>query len=156
MNGKVCDVSDSQYEAGALPEIFQLIDTVAKKLTQRQRQRIRVIELTPPQYSILSLLWERDGRQLNELASACCCSPSTITGVVDTLEKKGLVTRELNPNDRRSLLVKLSEQGELSVDQCRVPDPLQRLPVPGRVTLVEHPCPPIPWSLRRDLSPSPP
>ena len=112
MNAKVCDVSDSQYEMGSLPEIFQLIDTVAKKLTQRQRQRIRVIELTPPQYSILSLLWERDGRQLSELASACCCSPSTITGVVDTLEKKGLVTRELNPNDRRSLLVKLTEQGE--------------------------------------------
>lgn len=112
MDGKACEVLDEQYQTGSIPEIFQLIDTLAKKLTQLQRDKIRVIELTPSQYSVLTLLWERDGRQLNELASACCCSPSTITGVVDTLENKGLVSRELNPNDRRSLLVRLTEQGE--------------------------------------------
>lgn len=112
MNEKVSDVSDIECEAGSLAEIFQLIDTVAKKLTQLQRRRIGIVALTPPQYSILRLLWERDGRQLNELASACCCSPSTITGVVDTMEKKRFVTREVNPRDRRSLLVRLTEEGE--------------------------------------------
>ncbi len=112
MGDKACDVSDIQYETGSLAEIFQLIDTLAKKLTQLQRDKIRMIELTPAQYSVLSLLWKEDGRRLNELAAACCCSPSTITGVVDTLEKKGLATRELNPNDRRSLLVTLTDQGE--------------------------------------------
>jgi DNA-binding MarR family transcriptional regulator len=34
-----------------------------------------------------------------------------MTGIVDTLENKGLVTREPNPDDRRSLLVKLTEKG---------------------------------------------
>jgi DNA-binding MarR family transcriptional regulator len=112
MDDKACHVSDIEYETGSLAEIFQLIDTLAKKLTQLQREKIRVTELTPAQYSVLTLLWKEDGRQLNELAAACCCSPSTITGVVDTLEKKGLATRELNPNDRRSLLVRLTERGE--------------------------------------------
>jgi DNA-binding MarR family transcriptional regulator len=116
MNGKVCGASDIQYESGSFPEVFQLIDTVAKKLTQLQRQRIREADLTPPQYSILSLLWDTDGRRLKELASACCCSPSTITGVIDTMEKKGFVARELNPDDRRSLLVKLTEKGEALKD----------------------------------------
>lgn len=116
MNDKTCNVPDIGYESGSLPEVFQLIDTVAKKLTQLQRQRIREADLTPPQYSILSLLRERDARRLKELASACCCSPSTITGVIDTMEKKGLVARELNPDDRRSLLVKLTEKGEALKD----------------------------------------
>jgi DNA-binding MarR family transcriptional regulator len=34
-----------------------------------------------------------------------------MTGIVDTLEKKGLVSRQPNPNDRRSLLVTLTERG---------------------------------------------
>jgi DNA-binding MarR family transcriptional regulator len=34
-----------------------------------------------------------------------------MTGIVDTLERKGLVTREPNPDDRRSLLVKLTGEG---------------------------------------------
>jgi DNA-binding MarR family transcriptional regulator len=112
MNDNACKVSHIRYESGSIPEIVQLVDTVAKKLTQFQRQTIKEADLTPAQYSILSLLWESDGRQFNELASVCCCSPSTITGIVDTLEKKGLVTREPNLKDRRSLLVKLTEQGD--------------------------------------------
>jgi len=88
------------------------VDTVAKKLRQLQRRTISEADLTPAQYSVLTLLWGSDGRQFNELAHACCCSPSTITGIVDTLEKKELVTRQSNPGDRRSLLVTLTEEGK--------------------------------------------
>jgi len=88
-----------------------LVDTVAKKLRQLQRGTISDADLTPAQYSVLSLLWERDGRQFNELASACCCSPSTITGIVDTMERNGLVARVPNPEDRRSLLARLTGRG---------------------------------------------
>ena len=35
-----------------------------------------------------------------------------MTGIVDSLERKELVTREPNPDDRRSLLVQLTESGE--------------------------------------------
>ncbi|MGB3905331.1 MAG: MarR family transcriptional regulator [Anaerolineae bacterium] len=111
MNGKVCSPPETQHESGFIPEVFRLVDTVGKKLTQLQRETIRVAELTPAQYSLLNLLWEKDSLQFNELASACCCSPSTITGIVDTMEKNGLVARVPNPNDRRSLLVKLTERG---------------------------------------------
>jgi DNA-binding MarR family transcriptional regulator len=122
MNRAQCDVSEIQYDEGSLPEIFQLLDTVAKKLTQLQRQSIRIVALTPPQYAILGLLWEKDGRPLSELAAACCCSPSTVTGIVDTLEKKGLVTRELNLEDRRSYLLQLTEQGEALKEATPDPD----------------------------------
>jgi len=67
---------------------------------------IKENNLAPSQYVILNLLWEKDRCQFHELASVCCCSRSTITGIVDTLEKKGLVVRELNPEDRRSFLSK--------------------------------------------------
>ena len=104
---------EGEREPGSVAEVYRLVDLVAKKLTRLQRQQIGFVELTPAQYSVLSLLWQRDGQQFNELASTCCCSPSTITGVVDTLERKGLVARESNPEDRRSLLVRLTDEGRV-------------------------------------------
>jgi DNA-binding MarR family transcriptional regulator len=111
VNEQDCVLPEGEYESGSVAEVYRLVDLVAKKLTRLQRQQIVGAELTPSQYSVLNLLWQRDGRQFNELASACCCSPSTITGVVDTLERKGLVARESNPEDRRSLLVRLTDEG---------------------------------------------
>ncbi|MFW9865457.1 MAG: MarR family winged helix-turn-helix transcriptional regulator [Candidatus Thorarchaeota archaeon] len=93
-------------------EIFQLINILNKKYKNLQRRVIKVESLTPPQYSILTELWKSDGKQFKELASACCCSPSTITGIIDTMEKNDLVYRKPNPNDRRSLLVKLTDKGK--------------------------------------------
>ncbi len=95
-----------------MPEIFQLIDLVNKKLKEIQRETIKEADLTPPQYFVLTLLWARDGRPFKELAAACYCSRATMTGIVDTLEKKELVNRAPNPEDRRSLLVELTEKGE--------------------------------------------
>lgn len=93
-------------------EIFQLINLLNKKYEKLQRRVVQNEDLTPPQYSILSELWKSDGKQFKELASACCCSPSTITGIVDNMESKNLVYRDKNPNDRRSLLVKLTNKGK--------------------------------------------
>ena len=94
-----------------LAEIFQLIDVVAKKLRQLQRDTTAEADLTPAQYSILTLLRERDDRPFKELAAAHHSSPATITGIVDVMEKKGLVTRQPNPDDRRSLLARLTAEG---------------------------------------------
>lgn len=92
--------------------VFELIDQVAKKLQEIQRQTVREVNLTPPQYQTLRLLWVRDGQPLKELAAANGCTPPTMTGIADTLEGKGLVTRQPNPADRRSLLVTLTEKGK--------------------------------------------
>jgi DNA-binding MarR family transcriptional regulator len=101
-----------EYQPGSMPEIFQLIDVVSKKLTQIQRETIQEANLTPPQYFVLTLLWAGDGRPLKELAAASHCSRATMTGIVDTLESKELVVRQPNPDDRRSLLVKLTASGQ--------------------------------------------
>ena len=110
-------INDSNCEEGTcealnFSDIFQLINMLNKKYEKLQRRVVKSENLTPPQYSILMELWKSDGKQFKELASACCCSPSTITGIIDNMEKNDLVHRENNPKDRRSLLVKLTEKGK--------------------------------------------
>ena len=93
--------------------MFQLIDLISKKLKTIQRHTIRESGLTPSQFFILNLLWEKDERPFKELAMINHCSRATITGLIDTLEKKEYVERKPNPDDRRSLLACLTERGRM-------------------------------------------
>jgi DNA-binding MarR family transcriptional regulator len=99
------------YQPGSMPEIFQSIELLSKKLKQLQSQTLRLTHLTPPQFFILTLLWRADGRPFKDLAKAMTCSRATITGIVDTLERKELVYRAPHPSDRRSQLVQLTQAG---------------------------------------------
>ena len=101
-----------EHRSGSMPEVFRLIELAGKRLKKIQRETIRDTDLTPPQYFVLTLLWRDDGRPLKELAAASYCSRATMTGIVDTLESKDLVTRRPNPADRRSLLVTLTDLGQ--------------------------------------------
>ncbi|HUW91303.1 MAG TPA: MarR family winged helix-turn-helix transcriptional regulator [Candidatus Nanopelagicaceae bacterium] len=93
-------------------EIYKLINRINKKFEKLQRRIIQKENLTTAQYSILQQLWKTDGVQFKTLANACCCSQSTITGIVDTMEKKDIVVRKMNPEDRRSVLVILTDKGK--------------------------------------------
>lgn len=93
-------------------DIFGLLDQVARKLREIQRLTVSEADLTPPQFQTLRLLWEQDGQTFKALASSNGITPPTMTGIADTLEKKGLVKRQPNPDDRRSLLVTLTEEGK--------------------------------------------
>ena len=93
-------------------EIFELVYKINKRMEKMQRQTVQESNLTPAQFLILKQLWEHDRKQFKELAEICHCSRSTITGVVDTMEKNGLINRIPNPKDRRSQLVKLTKKGK--------------------------------------------
>jgi DNA-binding MarR family transcriptional regulator len=105
------DLVEEEYQSASTPEVFQLIALADKRLKRIQRETTREADLTPPQFFVLTLLWEKDGRPFKEMAAAAHSSRATMTGIVDNLERKDLVTREPNPDDRRSLLVKLTEKG---------------------------------------------
>ena len=92
-------------------EVLKSLDQVARRLREIKRLTVSEVNLTPPQFQTLRLLWEKDSQPFKDLAASNGCTRPTMTGIVDTLEKNGLVTRQPNPNDRRSLLVTLTEKG---------------------------------------------
>jgi MarR family transcriptional regulator, 2-MHQ and catechol-resistance regulon repressor len=110
-NKKSCAANGLKYQADSLPEVFQLVGELAKKLNRIESQALRADHLTPPQYVILTLLCERDEQPLKNLAERLSCTRATVTGIIDTMEKKGLVRRVACPGDRRSMLVQLCAQG---------------------------------------------
>jgi DNA-binding MarR family transcriptional regulator len=60
-----------------------------------------------------------DGLRMNELAERILYSKSGFTRVVDRMEKAGLVRRVRPENDRRSILVVLTDEGRTTLERAR-------------------------------------
>jgi DNA-binding MarR family transcriptional regulator len=60
-----------------------------------------------------------DGLRMNELAERILYSKSGLTRVVDRMEEAGLVRRVRQDNDRRSILVVLTDEGRTKLAQAR-------------------------------------
>lgn len=69
-------------------------------------------DLTPSQFDIIATLGNTAGMTFKELGEKTLITKGTLTGVVDRLEEKGLVTRTMLKEDRRSTIVKLTRKGE--------------------------------------------
>lgn len=63
-------------------------------------------------FVILWVLWVWDEMETAQLAAECDLAKGTLTGMVSTLEKQGLVTRARVESDRRRVTVALTPAGE--------------------------------------------
>ncbi|MFZ5570868.1 MAG: MarR family winged helix-turn-helix transcriptional regulator [Thermodesulfobacteriota bacterium] len=66
---------------------------------------------------MLSKLGSEDGMRLTDLSRCAGLEPSTMTGLIDRMERDGLVQRSSDPHDRRSLKVTLTEKGGMIRDK---------------------------------------
>ncbi len=67
--------------------------------------------VTPGQYAVLRCLWDENGLTARRLAERLCLDGSTITGILDRMEQRGLIAKLVDPKDRRALQVMLTATG---------------------------------------------
>lgn len=68
--------------------------------------------LTGPQQLVMEVLVRSHGLSLKELSQQVSLSHSTVSGIVDRLEKRGFVKRKAHPNDRRFTVITPSKAVE--------------------------------------------
>ena len=68
--------------------------------------------LTPQQFGLLAFLWQKDGLSQTELSEKSQIDRTTMGGLIDRLEKEGLVKRLPHPEDRRAYCICLTEKGK--------------------------------------------
>lgn len=69
-------------------------------------------DLTEQQWRVLRALWERDARPLVALAQATLIQAPSLVGIVDRLQRNGLVERRRSDLDRRVVRVCLTAAGQ--------------------------------------------
>lgn len=70
------------------------------------------INLRPAEYSILSMIAENSQVTAKKLSKALNIAPPNLVSLIDLLEAKKLISKSVNENDRRSLILNLTPQGE--------------------------------------------
>jgi DNA-binding MarR family transcriptional regulator len=106
----------SESETGEL--ILALYRATHATLTALQA-RLAGLNLTASEINALAILAAGQPRSIGELAAATATKPTTLTSVLDRLVRRGLVVRQLDPADRRSFLVSLTQDGRPVADRAR-------------------------------------
>jgi DNA-binding MarR family transcriptional regulator len=112
--------AQTKETSGALPreqkaQIDRIAETIvylyteSRRLTKEQAQRHG---LTGPQLSVVKLLEQLGDVSLSELSDKIRAQNSTVTGIVDRMEREALVERKRSTEDRRVVHIQLTEKGE--------------------------------------------
>ncbi len=93
-------------------ELVERLMRSAHRLRRASAKSLAPLGLTPAQERMLRLVSRGDGPwRMGELASRMGIVPRSATSLVDGLEHAGLVGRAIDPENRRSILVSLTEHG---------------------------------------------
>lgn len=100
----------------SIRQIIRAADIDSHKLAAEHR-------ITSPQLMCLMATVEKSGITAIDIAHRIHLSASTVVGILDRLEEKGLIFRERNAEDRRQVIVTPTEKGSRMASET--PFPLQ-------------------------------
>lgn len=90
-------------------DMWNLIEATS---TEFFYDRLEAIGLHRGQPKMLRFLGENDGCRQKDIADRFFLRAASVSGVLNTLEKQGLIERRQNPKSRRETLIYLTDQGK--------------------------------------------
>lgn len=81
------------------------------------KKDMRTYGINPTEFAVLELLYNRGQQPIQKIGKKILLASSSITYVIDQLEKKGFVERVDCPHDRRIKLVSITDKGKEFMDE---------------------------------------
>jgi len=106
-------VPDRKEQIG---ELLANLNALRRMVMRYRDSYLKQRNITYSQAWVLHVVKEHDGIGVKEIADLLGITSSAATQLVDTLVKRGYLSRERSPEDRRALEVRLSDQGKKQVD----------------------------------------
>jgi DNA-binding MarR family transcriptional regulator len=75
------------------------------------RDELSKLDITPVQYGFLNYLMEKENVNAKDFSDQFGLEGSTVTGILDRLERKGLISRIIDTNDRRAYKITITDAG---------------------------------------------
>jgi DNA-binding MarR family transcriptional regulator len=107
----------------------------------------KIYNVSAAQINCLIALYENGPLSPSQIARHVMVNSSTITGIIDRLEKKGLVERLRVSQDRRVITVELTKNGRMLAEHA--PPPIQHKIIDGLKKLSSHEIDGIALTLKR-------
>lgn len=99
---------DLKSDVDQVLEAILYLYTESRRITKELAKRA---DLTGPQLTVVKLLEAFGDLSLSELSDKIRAQNSTVTGIIDRMEREDLVTRERSKEDRRVVYIKLTAKG---------------------------------------------
>ena len=95
------------YEGGLL---ISKIHQLSGRIFLKKLKKHKLDEINPAQGRILFVLKQKDGMNIQELSKRTSLDKSTLTSMLDRLERQQFIHRSADKNDRRKIIVRLSSK----------------------------------------------
>ena len=105
-------------DLGAVLEFMRVLWAVNHSLESMSKRMKRRFGVTGRDRIVVRLIGSRPGTSAGELAEVLHVDPSTLTGVLGRLVKRGLISRTAHPEDARRAVLTLTRGGR-EIDQMR-------------------------------------
>ncbi len=100
------------YPDSACDAVLAALRRIARALDLHSRYLAQHHGLTGPQLLVLRELHREQNGTVGRLAEAISVSQATLTGIIDRLERKGLVQRRRDKTDKRRVMVRVTAAGK--------------------------------------------
>ena len=101
------------------PRLLYLVKQLESAIRARMDVALRPRRITVPQYTALTVLEQHDDMSAAQLARHSFVTAQAMEGVVAALQSAGLIVRHRDPENRRRLVISLTEQGRALLEDCR-------------------------------------
>lgn len=90
--------------------LISKIHQLSGRIFTRMLKEYGIKEINPAQGRIMFVLWQNDGIAINELSKETSLSKSTLTSMLDRLERTGFIRRKASDKDRRKIYIWRTEK----------------------------------------------
>jgi MarR family transcriptional regulator, organic hydroperoxide resistance regulator len=94
-----------------------LLNRVGVRMGELFSQRLAKHDLTLPMYRVMAVLRQEGPQRLNDLGMMVTVEVSTLSRLVTTMKKMGLVSRERPEENARTVRIDLTKAGKALVDE---------------------------------------
>lgn len=101
-------IKESELDLATLVVFTKAEHTIHKK----EYQTIKESGLTPTQFGVLEALYSKGDLRIHELIEKILTTSGNITVVIKNLEKDGFIHRKVDPKDKRSCIISLTDKGK--------------------------------------------
>lgn len=102
--------------------LFYNMDKAIRTYRNYAQKRLRDhgYKITIDQWLIIKAILENPGIMQQELAEIVFKDNASVTRIIELLVKSGYLQREINPNDRRKTILKVTDEGKLIIEKVQI------------------------------------
>ena len=117
MDKKYESDKDNNYKTNLNLSTLIVFTRAEQKIHKMEYETMKAGGLTPSQFAVLEVLYSKGDLKICEIIEKTLTTSGNVTVVIKNLEKDGLVSKNIDLEDKRSMLISITDKGKKIMDE---------------------------------------